>query len=191
MIMSHIVTIQLLYGPTLSLYSYCTVPSLYCSVAVRWRRGTINRLQPAKKNVRQRLSPYSSCMLNTWDHTAAVRRHRQSYFTYSTSQSWFNCCEDAEDSLMLLSSWCPFKMKKGKWLSRQFKIIYQLVPLSTLVSCHWTVPFIIHMNKGTQQIFFPMYSMCRLIKSTSIIKLYRQHIVSCYSYFFKTFSTHI
>ena len=31
-------------------------------------------------------------------------------------------------------------MKNGKWPTRAFKIIYRLVPLSTPVPCHWTVP---------------------------------------------------
>ena len=41
---------------------------------------------------------------------------------------------------MLLLWWSPFKMKKGKWPTRQFQIIYPLVPLSTPVTCRWTVP---------------------------------------------------
>jgi len=47
---------------------------------------------------------------------------------------------------MLLSLQYSFKIKKGTWLARQFKIIYQLVPLSTLVSCHWTVPLTVIYN---------------------------------------------
>jgi len=30
-------------------------------------------------------------------------------------------------------------MKKGKWLTIQIKIIYRLLPLSTPVSCCWTM----------------------------------------------------
>ena len=41
---------------------------------------------------------------------------------------------------MLLSWWCPFKIEKGKWSTRHFKIIYRFIPLSTPVSCRWTVP---------------------------------------------------
>ncbi len=38
-------------------------------------------------------------------------------------------------------SWhCPFKMKKGKWPTRQLKNIYRLVPLLTPVTCPWAVP---------------------------------------------------
>jgi len=57
-------------------------------------------------------------------------------------QSWSNCCDEAVDCFMLLSWWCTFKMKKVKWPTRQFKIIYLLVPLSTPVCCRWTV----HLN---------------------------------------------
>ena len=52
----------------------------------------------------------------------------------------WNCYEDAVDCFMLLLWWCPYKIKKGKWLTRQFIIIYRLVALSTPVSCRWTVP---------------------------------------------------
>ena len=34
----------------------------------------------------------------------------------------------------------PLKLKKGKWPTRHFKIIYRLIPLSTPVTCRWTVP---------------------------------------------------
>ena len=44
------------------------------------------------------------------------------------------------DCFMLLSWWCPFKIKKRKWQTRQFLITYRLVPLSTPVSCRWIVP---------------------------------------------------
>ena len=48
--------------------------------------------------------------------------HARSYFTYSTSRSWFNCCEDADNSFMLLSWWCPFKMKKENGRPDSLKI---------------------------------------------------------------------
>ena len=50
---------------------------------------------------------------------------------------------------MLLSWWCPFKIKKGKWPTRHFKIIYRLIPLSTPDTCHWTVPLITSMTGFT------------------------------------------
>ena len=48
-IMSHIVTVQLLYGPTLSPYSYFMVTFLYRTVAVRLRHGTVDRAKQQRK----------------------------------------------------------------------------------------------------------------------------------------------
>jgi len=39
---------------------------------------------------------------------------------------------------MLLYRLCPFNMKKGKWMTIQFKTIYQLIQLLNPVSCRWT-----------------------------------------------------
>ena len=83
-------SVQLLYGPTLSPYSYCAVPSRHRTATVRSHVVTVQLWYGP-----------------TW-----------SWFTYSTSQGWFNCCEEAEDSFMPPSWWCPFKMKKGKWPTR-------------------------------------------------------------------------
>ena len=145
-IMSHIVTVQLLYSPTSSPVSYCTIQRCHRTATVRSHPCTVQWLYgddvgpsigaTTKKNVRQRYSPYSSCTVNKWDRTAAVHWHRGSYFTYSSSRGWSNCCEDAEDSFMLLSWWCPFKMKKGKWPTRQLKISidwYHFWPLLAVV----------------------------------------------------------
>ena len=42
---------------------------------------------------------------------------------------------------MLLSWWCPFKMKKGKWPTIQFKIMYRYLPLdSTFKVCALPLP---------------------------------------------------
>ena len=80
---SHGVSVQLLYGPTVSPYS-CTVWShgvplqlLNGPVPVPYRGFTliiitVDKPQPAKENVRQSRSPYSSCTMNTWDRTATV-----------------------------------------------------------------------------------------------------------------------
>ena len=40
-----------------------------------------------------------------------------------------------------------FKMKKEKWPTVQFKIIYRLILLSTPVICRWTVPLRYMMTK--------------------------------------------
>ena len=63
---------------------------------------------------------------------------------------------------MLLSWWCPFKIKKRKWPTRHFEIIYRLIPLLTPVSCRWTVPLrilstvnqLIFMKHGSIQLIF-------------------------------------
>jgi len=115
-----------------------TVPS--CPCTVQWLYGdhvgpSLGAHQQRKmygKGTRRTVAVRWTC--------GTILRHRRSYQTSSTSRGWFNCCEASKDSFMLLSWWCPFKMKKGTWPTRQFKIIYRLVPLSTPFSCLWTVP---------------------------------------------------
>jgi len=55
---------------------------------------------------------------------------------------------------MLLLWWCPFEMKKGKWLTRQLKNSYWLVPLLTPVSCRWTVTLILYCRKVSCDIMY-------------------------------------
>ena len=99
-------------------YSSCTVPTWHRTVAVRCRRGTVQRYL---RYMMTKLAPVSD------------------FIIVCMRTGWFNCCEDAGDCFMLLSWRCPFKIKKGKWPTRHFKIIYRLIPLSIPVTCRWTV----------------------------------------------------
>ena len=64
----HVGTVQLRYGATSAPYSYGTVPHWHRTATVRSRPCTlyteivtVDRRRPAKENVRQSRSPYSSC----------------------------------------------------------------------------------------------------------------------------------
>ena len=66
--------------------------------------------------------------------------------------------------------WCPFKMKKGTWPTRQFKNTYRLVPLSTPVSCRWTVPLNVAINwmeSSQSKTKFLFCGHCSVVYSTT------------------------
>ena len=116
---SNIVTVQLWYGPTLSLSVGANQQRImygkraHCTVAVWWTHGTVLPLYADTDNSILPIQPVQA-------DSIVVKMLR-----------------------MIICSSCdgvPFKMKKRKTATSQFKIIYRLMPLSTPVSCHWTVP---------------------------------------------------
>ena len=94
-------------------------------------------------------------------------------------------------------SWdSPFKIKKGKWQTRQFKIIYRLAPLSIPVICGWTVPLKVLSHEkwqGSKVVSIDRFSFKLLPEKISQIfiqppscflhKTAQHHIIECWVIF--------
>ena len=110
---SHVVTVQVRYGPTSSLLIGANQPRKMYSkwahptVAVQWTGGTVLWLYA-----------------NTDNHILPIWPVEADSIVVKT----------------LRKVSCFFKMQKWKWPTRQLKIVYWLIPLLTPVSCRWTVP---------------------------------------------------
>ena len=79
---------------------------------------------------------------------------------------------DADNSFMLFSWCCPFKIKNKNGRPHRFKLcINWYLPLSTPVSCHWTL----HLHKSTKD-----WNLCQ----RKIYKNYSMHETGTSFYIF-------
>jgi len=126
---SHVLSIQLLYGTGTGPYGSCMVPMWHRTVAVWYGHGTVRRFY---RFMMTKYAPVPDFkIVCTWTQMIVKDLLDQSRLIQLL---WRRC-----GLYMLLSWWCPFKMRKGKWrpdslkLSINWKVPYHFWPLLAVV----------------------------------------------------------